>query len=88
MGGRLNRRRKAQTRACGKYLEKTVDKTLYDAHYNNMTFATQPKTLKALALIENKGWSAYKAAKHVGIALSTIYRSRRYLELKRIKNRS
>lgn len=31
-------------------------------------------TVRALALIE-RGWTAYKAAKHVGIALSTIYRA-------------
>lgn len=31
-------------------------------------------TVRALALIE-RGWTAYRAAKHVGIALSTIYRA-------------
>lgn len=31
-------------------------------------------TVKALALI-GRGWTAYRAAKHVGIALSTIYRA-------------
>lgn len=31
-------------------------------------------TVKALALVE-RGWTAYRAAKHVGIALSTIYRA-------------
>lgn len=31
-------------------------------------------TVQALALIE-RGWTAYRAAKHVGIALSTIYRA-------------
>lgn len=31
-------------------------------------------TVQALALVE-RGWTAYRAAKHVGIALSTIYRA-------------
>ena len=31
-------------------------------------------TVKALALVA-QGWTAYRAAKHVGIALSTIYRA-------------
>ena len=31
-------------------------------------------TVRALALI-GRGWTAYRAAKHVGIALSTIYRA-------------
>lgn len=31
-------------------------------------------TVRALALVE-RGWTAYRAAKHVGIALSTIYRA-------------
>lgn len=31
-------------------------------------------TVRALALIE-RGWTAYRAARHVGIALSTIYRA-------------
>ena len=31
-------------------------------------------TVRALALVE-QGWTAYRAAKHVGIALSTIYRA-------------
>lgn len=31
-------------------------------------------TVKALTLVE-RGWTAYRAAKHVGIALSTIYRA-------------
>jgi len=31
-------------------------------------------TVQALALVE-QGWTAYRAAKHVGIALSTIYRA-------------
>lgn len=31
-------------------------------------------TVRALALIE-RGWTAYRAAKNVGIALSTIYRA-------------
>ena len=30
-------------------------------------------TVHALRLIDQRGWTAYKAAKHVGIALSTIY---------------
>jgi predicted DNA-binding protein (UPF0251 family) len=32
-------------------------------------------TTQALRLIDSRGWTAYKAAKHVGIALSTIYRA-------------
>lgn len=31
-------------------------------------------TVRALRLVEH-GWTAYRAAKHVGIALSTIYRA-------------
>lgn len=31
-------------------------------------------TVRAIALVE-RGWTAYRAAKHVGIALSTIYRA-------------
>lgn len=31
-------------------------------------------TVRALALVE-RGWTAYRAAKHVGVALSTIYRA-------------
>lgn len=31
-------------------------------------------TVRALALVE-RGWTAYRAARHVGIALSTIYRA-------------
>ena len=31
-------------------------------------------TVRALALIE-RGWTAYRAARRVGIALSTIYRA-------------
>lgn len=32
-------------------------------------------TDEALRLIDKKGWTAYKAARHVGINLSTIYRA-------------
>ena len=32
-------------------------------------------TVHALRLIDSLGWTAYKAAKHVGINLSTIYRA-------------
>ena len=32
-------------------------------------------TVQALRLIDSRGWTAYKAAKHVGINLSTIYRA-------------
>ena len=32
-------------------------------------------TVHALRLIDQRGWTAYKAAKHVGINLSTIYRA-------------
>jgi len=31
-------------------------------------------TVRALRLVE-QGWTAYRAARHVGIALSTIYRA-------------
>ena len=34
-------------------------------------------TVHALRLIDSQGWTAYKAAKHVGINLSTIYRALR-----------
>jgi transcriptional regulator of acetoin/glycerol metabolism len=40
-------------------------------------------TDKALHLIDKKGWTAYKAAKEVGINLSTIYRA---LKRRRIAN--
>lgn len=40
-------------------------------------------TVQALRLIDSRGWTAYKAAKHTGIALSTIYRA-----LKRRRGRS
>ena len=32
-------------------------------------------TDEALRLIDKKGWTAYKAARHVGINLSTSYRA-------------
>lgn len=32
-------------------------------------------TDRALHLIDKKGWTAYRAAKEAGIALSTIYRA-------------
>jgi hypothetical protein len=38
-------------------------------------------TIQAVRLIK-KGWTAYRAAKHVGIALTTIYRSPLYKALK------
>lgn len=39
-------------------------------------------TIRAVQLIKG-GWTAYRAAKHVGIALSTIYRSALYKALKK-----
>lgn len=38
-------------------------------------------TIRAVQLIK-RGWTAYRAAKHTGIALSTIYRSPLYKALK------
>lgn len=40
-------------------------------------------TIQAVQLIK-QGWTAYRAAKHVGIALSTIYRSALYRELRKL----
>jgi transposase len=38
---------------------------------------TSPQVIEAVEMVRN-GMSAYAAAKHVGIALSTIYRSALY----------
>jgi hypothetical protein len=57
---------------------------LYDSF---MGRAPTTKVLLAMALIR-EGMTPYAAAKQVGIALSTIYRSRLYREWKNAKPRS